>query len=104
MTGPQTRDEALEVYQKAPRRVAPPVLARTAGVVHGPGRNALDAERDAEIQKRAVLCEACTDEACGVKNCKGCRRRALLANPGMACKADPPKWGPLTVPAVRKIA
>ena len=103
MTAPHARDRALEAYRKAPRRAAPPVLSGRAGVVHGPGRNAIDAERNDELLKRAAVCEACTDEACGIKTCTGCRRRALLSNPGMVCPADPPKWGPIALPRIRKI-
>ena len=50
-----------------------------------------------EAARRAAVCAACTDKACAIRRMRSCKRRGLLARPGMACTADPPKWGPFAL-------
>ena len=52
---------------------------------------------------RAALCEACDNHNCALKTCRPCRRKALLSNPGMACPAEAPRWGPAPAPKSLKV-
>ena len=61
------------------------------------------------IAYRQELCEDCdgvidtkdpaTGEVepgvCSIKNCKSCRKRSMMATPGMVCPAEPAYWGPM---------
>jgi hypothetical protein len=51
------------------------------------------------MAERLAICDACdgvlaNGSKCAYKDCKPCRRRAFLSNPGMACPDDPPRWMP----------
>lgn len=50
------------------------------------------------VTERWAVCEVCQSERCALKTCRPCRRKALLAKPGMVCPNDPPKWGPAAPP------
>lgn len=106
--------EVLKSIHAAQKRAA--LVAEYDGALPAGHTSGVDLEptpyydwRQEGIAFRKEQCDACTGivdivdsitgkpepAPCNLKQCKSCRKNALLSRPGMVCPATPPQWRPM---------